>query len=288
VTTSPLPTAVAEAVESFDALDEPAKFIGKTVRDTIPDGPVKDGLSGTWIGHALHPLLTDIPIGAWTSALLLDVAGEDEAASKLIFAGLAAVPATAVTGWNDWADTEAASDGVRRSGILHAAFNGTAAAFMAASYVARKRGRSGRGKLYSLAGMTLVGAGSWLGGHLSYAQGVGVDTTVFDAGPEDWTAVDLAPGDLPDDTPRCAVAGGVPVLLVRTGGAIKALHNRCTHRGGSLADGELRDGTIECPLHSSVFSLDDGSVVQGPAAYPQPRFEARESGGRIEVRRVAH
>jgi nitrite reductase/ring-hydroxylating ferredoxin subunit/uncharacterized membrane protein len=239
------------------------------------------------MGHALHPLLTDVPIGTWTSSLLLDLVGQDDAATTLIGAGLAAVPATVATGWNDWADTEPASAGVRRSGILHAACNGGAAALMSLSYLARKRGRTGRGRLYSLAGLSLLGAGGWLGGHLSYAQGVGVDTTVFDDGPQDWTETDVEAGDLPENTPRCAVADGVGVLLVRRGDEIKALHNRCTHRGGSLADGELSDGTIACPLHGSVFSLDDGSVVQGPAAYPQPRFEARESGGRVQVRRAA-
>jgi nitrite reductase/ring-hydroxylating ferredoxin subunit/uncharacterized membrane protein len=282
--TSPLPSAVAERIESLDALDAPAKAIGKVVRDVIPDGPVKDGLSGTWIGHALHPMLTDVPIGAFTSALLLDLLGEEDAARKLIGVGVAAVPATAITGWSDWADTEPASDGVRRAGILHAVTNGTAAALMGASWVARRNGNAARGKLLSLAGMGLLGAGGWLGGHLSYAQGVGVDTTVFDDGPEDWTAVDV--GELPDGKPVCATAAGVPVLLVRTRGEIKALHNRCTHRAGSLAEGDLEGNTIVCPLHGSAFNLDDGSVERGPAAYPQPRFEARESGGKIEVRRV--
>jgi nitrite reductase/ring-hydroxylating ferredoxin subunit/uncharacterized membrane protein len=284
--TSPLPAAVAEAVESFDALDEPAKKIGKTFRSKIPAGPVKDALSGTWMGHALHPLLTDIPIGTFTSALLCDLAGEEDAATKLIGAGLAAVPATVVTGWTDWADTEPGDAGVRRAGILHAAFNGTASALMAASYVARRRGRTGRGKLYSLAGLSLLGAGGWLGGHLSYAQGVGVDNTVFDAGPQDWTATDVRAEELVAGQPRCGTAAGTPVLLVRTADGIKALHNTCSHRGGSLADGELRGGTIKCPLHDSVFALDDGSVVQGPAAYPQPLFEAREYRGRVQVRRI--
>ena len=282
---SPLPAAAAEAVESFSALDAPAKAIGKAVRSSVPAGPVKDALSGTWMGHALHPLLTDIPIGTFTSSLILDLAGEDEAAAKLIAAGLAAVPATIVTGWTDWADTEPGDAGVRRAGILHATVNGAASALMAASYVSRRRGRTGRGKLLSLAGLSLLGAGGWLGGHLSYAQGVGVDNTVFDEGPQDWTATDVAAADLAEGRPRCATAAGTPVLLVRRGGEITALHNTCSHRGGSLADGELRDGTIKCPLHDSVFSLEDGSVVQGPAQYPQPRFEAREVGGAVQVRR---
>src|SRR4051812_8445468 len=168
--TSPLPSAVADAIESVEALDPPAQAIGKVIRDAIPAGPVKDGLSGTWMGHALHPLLTDIPIGTFTSAMLLDLVGEDDAARKLIGVGLAAVPATVATGWSDWADTEPASAGVRRSGIVHATFNGAAAGLMAASWVARRNGNTGRGKLLSLAGMALLGGGGWLGGHLSYAQ----------------------------------------------------------------------------------------------------------------------
>jgi nitrite reductase/ring-hydroxylating ferredoxin subunit/uncharacterized membrane protein len=283
--TSPLPAALAERIESFDALDEPAEQIGQVVRDAIPDGPVKDALSGTWMGHALHPLLTDIPIGTWTSAMLLDLIGEDEAARKLIGAGLAATLPTVITGWNDWADTEPASDAVRRTGILHALSNGLAAGLMTASWVARRGGKTGGGKLLSMAGMGLLGAGGWLGGHLSYAQGVGVDTTVFDDGPAEWTRVEV--GSLEEGRPACALVGTTPVMLVRVGGSVKALHNRCTHRGGSLAEGEIDGNTVTCPLHGSVFSLDDGSVERGPAAYPQPVFEVRETGDGIEVRRVA-
>jgi nitrite reductase/ring-hydroxylating ferredoxin subunit len=174
---------------------------------------------------------------------------------------------------------------VRRAGILHALTNGTAVGLMTASWAARRSGRTGRGKLLSLAGMSLLGAGGWLGGHLSYAQGVGVDTTAFDSGPEEWTTVDV--DSLEEGKPVCARVGTVPVMLVRVQGEIKALHNRCTHRAGSLADGEVEGNSIVCPLHGSVFNLDDGSVERGPAAYPQPVFEARETGDGIEVRRVA-
>jgi nitrite reductase/ring-hydroxylating ferredoxin subunit/uncharacterized membrane protein len=289
--TSPLPSAVADAIESVEALDPPAQAIGKVVRDAIPAGPVKDALSGTWMGHALHPLLTDIPIGTFTSAVLLDLLGGADAqgaADKLIAIGLAATPGTFVTGWSDWADTEPGDPGVRRSGLLHAALNGTAVGFMALSLGARMRGNRGRGKAYALAGASLLGAGGWLGGHLSYAQGVGVDTTAFDRGPDAWTGTGVRTEELADGQPRCVLAGEVPVLLVRDGGEVRALHNRCSHRAGSLADGEVRDGTVTCPLHGSVFSLSDGSVERGPAAYPQPVLDTRVvTGGEIEVRAPA-
>jgi nitrite reductase/ring-hydroxylating ferredoxin subunit/uncharacterized membrane protein len=287
--TSPLPSAVAERLESADALDGPAKAIGKKVRDLIPGGPAKDALSGVFMGHALHPLLTDVPIGTWTSATLLDLAGgadSDTAARRLIGAGLLAAAPTIVTGWSDWADAEPADDGVRRAGFVHAAVNAAAVTLMLGSLAARRSGATGRGKLLSLAGMGLLGAGGWIGGHLSYAQGVGVDTTAFDPGPIEWTSTGVRSGDLAEDRPRCVLVGEVPVLLVRHQGALRALHNRCAHRAGSLADGEVADGAVVCPLHGSVFALEDGSVRRGPSPYPQPAFDVREvTDGELEVRR---
>jgi uncharacterized membrane protein len=138
---------------------------------------MKDVLSGAWLGHAVHPILSDIPIGTWTSAALLDWTGGEQsrsAADQLILAGVLAAGATAATGWSDWADAEQGNVAVRRSGLVHAATNGTAVALMVGSYVARKRGARGRGKLLSLVGSAALGAGGWLGGHLSYTLGAGV------------------------------------------------------------------------------------------------------------------
>ena len=288
----PLASDLADRLESLDALDAPAHRIGKAVRDAVPAGAVKDTLSGVQIGHALHPLLTDLPIGTWTSATILDLLGgrgARGAADLLVAAGLAATPATVATGLTDWADSEFGNAGVRRAGLLHAALNTVSVGLMTASLVARRRGARARGTLLSLAGVGVLGAGGWLGGHLSYAQGVGVDNTVFDVGPDEWTSTGVREAELGDGRPRCVMAEDVPVFLIRRDGAIHALHNRCTHRGGPLSDGEIGDGTVTCPWHGSIFSIEDGGVVRGPAAYPQPRFEARTvSDGEVEVRRVAH
>jgi uncharacterized membrane protein len=173
---SPLNTLAAR-LESVEALDGPAQVAGRTVRGLIPDGARKDVLSGAWLGHAVHPILSDIPIGAWTSAVLLDWTGGKEsrsAADQLILTGVLAAGATAATGWSDWANAEQGNAAVRRSGLVHAAANGTAIALMVGSYMARKRGARRRGKLLSLAGSAALGAGGWLGGHLSYTLGAGV------------------------------------------------------------------------------------------------------------------
>ena len=176
MTTSPL-NGLAARLESVEALDGPGRTAGRAVRGLIPDGAPKDVLSGAWLGHAVHPILTDIPIGAWTSSVFLDWIGgrgSRYASDRLILTGVLAAGATFATGWSDWADAEQRDPAVRRSGLVHAAVNGTATALMIGSLLARKRGARGRGKLLSLAGSAALGAGGWLGGHLSYTLGAGV------------------------------------------------------------------------------------------------------------------
>lgn len=282
----PRASELAERIAQLEPLDAVAEPLAKKVRDLLPGGPVKDALSGTPIGHALHPLLQLGPLGTWMSAVILDlVGGEDaeDAADLLLGTGLLATVPTVVTGWSDYADTTVASDRVRRIGILHAAANVTGATLFAGSLMARRSGSRGRGKLLALAGMGAVTAGGWLGGHLSYAEGVGVDNTVFEDYPGEWTAV-LPASELREGEPRRVEVGGVPIMVVRDGGELRALADRCSHRGGPLSDGEISGGCVTCPWHGSVFRLADGSVERGPAAYPQPALDVRESGGQVEVR----
>jgi nitrite reductase/ring-hydroxylating ferredoxin subunit/uncharacterized membrane protein len=282
----PLAYEATERLAEVDALDAPADAIAGVVRKALPSGTLKDALSGSWLGHALHPLLTDVPIGMWTSALTLDwIGGDDagEAADRLILIGLGAAVPTIASGWSDWADSFAGNDAVKRVGLVHAASNATGVALFAGSYLARKRGSRGLGKLLALAAGSAMGAGGFLGGHLSYAEGVGVDATTFEHPDPDWhDAIDASA--LAEGTPQLADAGGVPVMLVRDGGEVFALSDRCAHRGGPLHEGTIENGCVHCPLHDSVFRLRDGSLVHGPSAYPQPAWETRERAGRIEVR----
>lgn len=282
---SPAAHELFDRVAGLEAADAPAQTIGKAVRDAIPPGPVKDALSGTWLGHALHPLATDLPIGTWTSALLLDWLGgkrSEQAADRLIAVGLAAVVPAAATGLSEWADSEVGDPPVRRLGLVHATANVTASALFAASLAARKQGARGRGKALGLAGAGALAVGGWLGGHLAYAQGIGVDQTAFEDVEEGWTPV-LRESELPEGESLYAEVKGVGLLLARSGGAVYALHNRCAHRGGPLDEGELHDGCVTCPWHGSVFRLADGSVERGPSAYRQPSWEVRVRDGVIEV-----
>jgi uncharacterized membrane protein len=194
MTTSRLNALVAR-LESVEALDGPGRTAGRAVRGLIPDGAPKEALSGAWLGHALHPMLTDIPIGTWTSSVLLDcMGGKDSrsASDRLILTGVLAAGATVATGWSDWAGAERRDAAVRRCGLVHAAANATATALMIGSYVARKRGARGRGKLLSLAGSAALGAGGWLGGHLSYTLGAGITAGAPATGTQVTAAADLA------------------------------------------------------------------------------------------------
>jgi nitrite reductase/ring-hydroxylating ferredoxin subunit/uncharacterized membrane protein len=277
------PLAVALAIERCAALDPVGNPLTGAIRKVLPAGRVKDLLSGTWLGHAVHPILTDVPIGAWTSSVVLDWVGGRRArpaADTLIALGiLAAIPAS-LTGAADWGDTQPKE---RRVGLVHAAANSAALGLYCASLRERRRGRRVRGRVLSLAGAGALGAGGYLGGHLVFARGLGVDRTAFESRPEDWSdaAADAA---VIEGAPICVRIDGVAVLLTRDAGEVHALADRCTHRGAPLHDGDQRDGCIVCPWHQSVFRLTDGAVVGGPATTPAPRYDVRARDGRIEVR----
>lgn len=271
-------------VETWKALDEVAEPLARAVGRAARPAPVRNVLSGTVIGHPLHPLLTDVPIGAWTMAAMLDLAGGPgtaRAADLLVAAGLASAVPTAATGLNDWSDTQGAD---RRVGLVHATANSVALTFYTASLAARLRGRRGAGKALALAGYGCVVGGGYLGGHLVYARGVNVNRTAWRRGPRRWTDV-LADADLAAGGHRRVQAGSVSVLLVRDGNRIEALDSVCSHMGGPLEEGTIDGGCVTCPWHGSTFRLADGAVVRGPATAPQPGYETRVEDGRIQVRR---
>jgi uncharacterized membrane protein len=167
------PHTLTASVEELAALDAPAEAAGAAVRGAVGSGALKSVLRGDWMGHALHPLLTDTVIGTWTSGLLLDLTG-GRGGDRLVAAGILASVPTALTGASDWADVEARDPAARRVGVVHAAANIAALALQLGSLSARMRGARGRGVLLSLAAGGLLGVSGYLGGHLSYVQGVGV------------------------------------------------------------------------------------------------------------------
>jgi nitrite reductase/ring-hydroxylating ferredoxin subunit/uncharacterized membrane protein len=274
---------VASRIEHEEALDKPSELVAGLVRRVIGGGRAVDVLSGSPLGHPIHPLLVTVPIGSWTAATVLDLtAGDATAARRLVGLGIVAAVPAALTGANDWLST---TGGERRVGLVHAAVNDTALMLYSASWLSRRRGHRLRGAALALLGAAALGAGGWLGGHLAYGLGVGVDTTAFQQFPQDWTDV-AAETDVPVSQPIMREAAGVPVLLIRQQGQIVAIADRCTHRGGPLHEGTVANGCVTCPWHGSEFDLADGSVRHGPATRPQPVAEARVVAGRVQVRRA--
>jgi nitrite reductase/ring-hydroxylating ferredoxin subunit/uncharacterized membrane protein len=273
------------AIEQAQALDKPSKALISALSKVIPPGPVKDALTGKWQGHPVHPVLTDIPIGLWTSSVLLDVLGgkkSQDAAQTLLGLGITSAIPTVAAGVADWLDTYGDE---QRIGLVHAAGNVTAIVIYTASYLARRRGSHGLGVALSLAATGVLAGAGFLGGHLVYRMGSGVDQTRFAHYPSDWTAV-LPAADLPAQQAVAADLGDSKVMLYKDGGTICALADKCSHRGGPLHEGKIDPAamTVTCPWHASVFDMRTGAAEHGPASAPQPCFEARVSGDQVEVR----
>lgn len=279
---------IANLIDEQEWLDEAAEPVAKVIHDILPR-ELKNLLHGTWLGHPLHPVLTDIPVGAWSVALALDgVAGmtgnEDvgDAADISIAIGLAGAVGAAVTGATDWSDTYGRG---RKIGLVHGILNLAAAGLYTGSLIARRNGNRDTGVALSMLGYAIAGASAYLGGHLVFNEQIGVDhTATADAEkPEDFTAV-LDAAALPEEKPTRVEADGVAVVLVKRGDQIFALTDTCPHLGGPLSEGKLVDGAIQCPWHGSEFALDDGSVVNGPSTFPARCFQVRVREGRIELR----
>ena len=282
------PDEIAIRIGKVDGLERIAEPLGKAVKKLVPRGPMKDALSGTWLGHQLHPMLTDIPIGSFTSATILDLVGgrrAQPAANVLATVGIMSTVPTAAAGLADWSDTNGST---RRVGVVHATANIIGVSLYTASVVARRRGKRASATGLGLLGMSVMSVAGYLGGHLTLGRGVGVNHTMLDEPPAEWTPA-LAASELAERKPRRVVdLNGLPILLRRRGGVVDALSNRCTHAGGPLDEGTFEgsgaDVCVRCPWDQSTFRMRDGAVVHGPASVTQPSYESRERHGTIELR----
>jgi nitrite reductase/ring-hydroxylating ferredoxin subunit/uncharacterized membrane protein len=250
--------------------------------------PVKNFLHGVWLGHPLHPVFTDVPIGAWTATLVLDVmdaAGHQRcapAAEVALQVGLAGAAGSAITGLTDWQATDGRA---RRKGIIHGLLNLTATTLYTASLIQRKQKHRSSGRTLAFCGFAISAAAAWIGGDLVYNERIGVDHS--QQPPQDMTWAPVAQlAELREGEPQRVEVSGVRVLLVRQGDKVYAIGEVCSHLGGPLAEGKVEAGTVRCPWHGSSFCLRDGSVVDGPATTPEPAYETRLIAGTIEVRPI--
>jgi nitrite reductase/ring-hydroxylating ferredoxin subunit/uncharacterized membrane protein len=307
--------AFAERVERAPSLDAPVSALSDAMADALPPGTwLDDALHGVPFGQPAHPALVTLPLGCWTSAVLLDflpagtrhlaaghLASLDRlptldrlgaldrfpASQALIGAGIAASLPSAATGLADWS---ALHRHQQRVGLVHAIAQTVATALFTASLLARLGGQARAGKALSLGGLTAATVGAYLGGHLALRLGAGTShaESVQHLAALGWQ--DLCPlADLPDGHPTRRQLGYLSLVALRQGDVVHVLSDHCAHLGGPLHQGRVvteRDATcITCPWHGSVFRVSDGSVVHGPATARQPSMESRVTdSGWVQVR----
>ena len=288
-------TLMQRVVEALPFLDDIAEVVQPKVQEAVDDAggtTARNVLDGVWLEAPLHPALTDVPVGSWTAALVFD--GLDLATGKepirhaadasLVLGTFGALGAT-VTGLSDW---RYLSGGSRRMGVAHGLLNTIGLVLSIVSLILRASGRRNAGRLTFLTGYSISGMAAHLGGELSYHYGLRVDRNVFEeAGPDEFVPV-LDESELAQNDLRRVEVEGVGVLLSRShAGEVCAIAATCNHFSGPLEAGDRQGDTVVCPLHNSRFDLCSGEVVNGPAVFPQSRYEIRVRDGRIEVKAAA-
>lgn len=256
---------------------------------------IRDLLNGRWLGHPLHAVLTDAPVGILFLVLVFDVLQMPEAAGWALLLGILAMVAAALAGFADYADTDGRA---RERATLHSTIMVVALLVYIWSLLLRL-GPTESGFtvavlplafLTSLVGFLLLSAGAYVGGDVVYVLGNMVSRHAFRGAGTKWIALEPAEldaaGAIPEGRPIKAKLGINQLVLVRQGETILALHDVCAHAGGPLNEGTYAHGQIACPWHDSRYRMSDGLVTQGPSVYDQPAYEVRaKDGGGWEARR---
>jgi nitrite reductase/ring-hydroxylating ferredoxin subunit/uncharacterized membrane protein len=293
---APPPTPRPSAIERLS--DSLQRIIGALIgARRRPPRRLKSLLNGTWLGHPLHPAITDVPIAAWMLTAIFDIiwlvdpaanAWAARAAEVTVVVGVLGALGAVVTGSADWSDTYGRE---RSVGLLHGLLMTLTTAIYIASVWLRFTTGDGEqviAAVLGFVGVALVTYAAFLGGELAFTFGTGVNHTAWEAGGDDFEPV-IAVGEVAENKPYRVMAAGVPVLLIRLNGSFAAISATCPHAGGPLDEGPLANGVVECPWHGSRFRLRDGRVLTGPATVNAPRYLVRVREGQVELKRaVAH
>jgi nitrite reductase/ring-hydroxylating ferredoxin subunit/uncharacterized membrane protein len=251
-----------------------------------PIRPIKDFLHGKWLGHSVHAVLTDLPLGVLSLTVLFDLLDLRQAADISLIVGVLGMAAAALAGAADYSDTD---DDARSAATVHATLMVLALSVYLVSIWLRLGPPAGDRTLAvatQLIAYGLLLAGAYVGGELVYALGNMVNRHAWRFGTKsDWVKLDVP--ELAENKPTAAKAGAQSLVVVRVGETVYALHAQCAHAGGPLPGGKVVDGCIECPWHFSRYDLATGKRTQGPTTFDQPRYEVRAAdGGGWEVKRV--
>jgi len=258
-----------------------------------PIRPVRDLLNGRWLGHPLHSVLTDAPIGILFLVIVLDVLDLRTAADVALIVGILTMLAAAVAGVADYADTDGTA---RERATLHSTLMVVALLVYVVSLAVRGGGGEGADRAVavwtSVVAFLILAAGAYVGGDVVYALGNMVSRHAFRGAGTKWIALEPAEhddaGNIPEGRPVKAKLGINTLALVRQGDTVLALHDQCAHAGGPLSQGTIEDGCLVCPWHGSKYRLTDGRARRGPTVYDQLAYEVRRTdAGGWEARRRA-
>lgn len=257
-----------------------------------PGRALKDLMHGVWpLGHPLHPALTDVPVGAWTVAVIADYAAvawrlvPPVVGDVALLIGIAGALAAAATGYTDFHETYGQE---RRVGLLHGLLMTAVILLMAVSLIIRFADPAARPGAIALStvGFAIALFGAYLGGDLTFGFGTMVNRHAFSTPVDEWTTVGPS-SDFPEGEMKLVDASGTAVMIARREGVVYAIDNTCAHAGGPLNEGSLDANIVTCPWHGSRFCIIDGSVRGGPATFAQPAYLVREIEGKVRVKPAA-
>jgi nitrite reductase/ring-hydroxylating ferredoxin subunit/uncharacterized membrane protein len=251
-----------------------------------PIRPIQSFLNGTWLGHPVHGVVTDVAIGALTVSIVADLIGQPLVADVSMLLGVLAMVASAVTGSADYAEVDG---NARYRATVHFVIMVGALVLYVVSLVIRNGQPADRlvPILIAVVAYLLLSLGAAIGGDLVYLVGTHVNRHAWRGAGTKWIALDLGGlADIPEGGPTKLKAGVNELAVIRNGDRILAVHAQCAHAGGPLAEGTIVGDAIQCPWHGSRFRIADGHVARGPAMYDQPAYDVRRSeAGGWEIRR---
>jgi nitrite reductase/ring-hydroxylating ferredoxin subunit/uncharacterized membrane protein len=255
----------------------------------MPGKYLQDFLNGSWLGHPVHAVVVDVVVGGATVVVFLDVLRyfvgvtglEDAITWSIGLVSLAGIGAV-IAGLTDFKDTATGDE--RNVTGFHGVINIIGIVLFALSFFLRLGGAHDGGFWIFLIGYLVISVGAYIGGHVVFKYGYMVNRSAFARGKKaaEFTPI-LAAAELADATPTKASFGATTLVLVRRGDVVNALKETCSHAGGPLSEGTLRDDTIVCPWHHSAFHLSDGRVRHGPATSRQVAYRARINEGQVEI-----
>src|SRR3954452_3768244 len=221
---------------------------------------LRDLLNGRWLGHPLHPAITDIPIGVLGLVILFDVIGQPVAAWWSLLVGVLAMLGAALAGYADYADTDGRA---RERATLHSMLMLAALALYLVSLVLRAGSISAAPSVVAVAlsviAWLIVVTSAYVGGDVVYVDGNMVSRHAFRGSGTKWIALEPAEvdalGAIPEGRPVKAKLGINTLVLVREADRILALHDTCAHAGGPLSGGAYQNGIVECPWHASRYRM---------------------------------